>query len=381
MRRLVTAAALGLVSIAALTGWYIARKLTEPQSARSFSVRIHGTETSGNRTLVTLDRTRQTTSRGTFSLILESGALVRLGPDLIDHGTHVSRAVLVDSRDELHAGQRASWSGIYYSSPADAALEATDVAVPTAAGISPAWLIEARAPDTDAWAIHIHGLGSNRAAMLRGAQVAADAGLTSLIVTYRNDGEGPPTTPHRSTLGVTETDDVETALQYAVDHGAKRVVIFGWSMGAAIALRLASSPQWASHVVGLILNSPVLDWATTLRANCIRAGAPASLAILALPWLTSRQLARATGLSEPVPLREFNWLTRANELAVPVLLLHGTQDTSTPFTASATLARLRPDLVTLVPFAADHAMEWNVDPERWRRSVKNWLESQLDRKG
>lgn len=42
---------------------------------------------------------------------------------------------------------------------------------------------------------------------------------------------------------------------------------------------------------------------------------------------------------------------------------------------SQLIARLRPDLLRLVPFeAAGHSYEWNVDPEGWERAVVGLLD-------
>ena len=38
---------------------------------------------------------------------------------------------------------------------------------------------------------------------------------------------------------------------------------------------------------------------------------------------------------------------------------------------------LRPDLVTLEAFEADHTMTWNSDPERWQQTVRTWLAPRL----
>jgi len=86
-------------------------------------------------------------------------------------------------------------------------------------------------------------------------------GYTSLIISYRNDGEGPRLGNERSTLGFTEAEDAEAAVDYAVQNGAQRIVLFGWSMGAAIALQVASRTLERGVIVGLVLESPVPPWA------------------------------------------------------------------------------------------------------------------------
>ncbi|WP_241973466.1 S9 family peptidase [Cryobacterium sp. TMT2-15-1] len=331
---------------------------------------------SGERPIVILDRTSATAAPGLYCLILENGGWVRLSHDVEDRGPGlVGREVLGETGKGLAAGERASWSGILFASPEDADQEATDVDVLTDVGPAPAWLINPQGDPTTTWAIHIHGLGSPRAGTLRGVQVASDAGLTSLVVTYRNDGEGPIAGTGRSELGAAEVDDVRAALSFARDNGARNVILFGWSMGAAIALQLAAEHELRGIVVGLVLESPVLDWVSTIEANCARSGLPAWSGALAVPWLNLLPLVRMTGLAGPVGLRSFDWIARAGELTVPMLILHGNLDTSSPFEASTRLRMLRPDIVDLETFGADHTMGWNSDRERWRAVVSAWLAS------
>lgn len=360
-------------------GLMIARRLTAPPSARRFDLTIRGVERDGDRQAIVLDRTDQTESSGVFTLLFPDGSWLQLSTEVLDRGPgRVARIVTGTAPGFTpSADERGSWSGIYFMTPADADLSAHDVGISTPSGIAPAWLIDGNDEPSMTWAIHIHGLGSPRAGTLRGVQVATEQGYTSLVVTYRNDSEGPRSGGGRSTLGATEVDDVDTSIQYAIDHGARQIVLFGWSMGAQVALQLAARPQYRQLIAALVLESPVLDWIATIKANCARAGLPASAGILALPWLTSPFLARAIGLRGRIPLSDLDWIARLRELAVPTLILQGEDDDSAPAAVSRKLAALRPDLVQLELFDAEHTMTWNSDQERWRSTVAAWLTAEV----
>ncbi len=172
--------------------------------------------------------------------------------------------------------------------------------------------------------------------------------------------------------------DVDEAIGYAVRRGAQRIVLFGWSMGAAIALQLANHPRHEGLIAALVLDSPVLDWAEVIKTNCVRSGLPAAAGHLAVPWLTLAPLAHTVGLPGSTPLRSFDWTARAADLATPTLILHGTRDDSVPIQFSQALRDARPDLVELETFDAGHTLCWNSDPDRWHKSATTWLSARRD---
>ncbi|WP_313366555.1 alpha/beta hydrolase [Microbacterium sp.] len=365
-------------AVVAGVGWGIARRLTAPVGPRTFDLTIRSVEHNNNGDLIVLDRTEQTTAPGIYNLWFEHGGWAQLSTKIIDCGpTHVARRITgVAPGLTPKAGDRASWSGIYYATPADGGLRVRDITIATPAGQCPAWRIDG---DPSVWAIHIHGLGSTRAGTLRGVLAATELGYTSLVVSYRNTAEDPRVGNGRSTLGDTEMADVDEAIGYAVRRGARQVVLFGWSMGAAIALQLADQPRHDELIAGLVLDSPVLDWSEVIKTNCARSGLPATAGHLAIPWFTLHPLARAVGLPERIPLRSFDWTARAADLVTPILILHGTRDDSVPIGLSQALRDARPDLVTLEPFDAGHTLCWNADPDRWHKSVTSWLQSRVAR--
>ena len=258
---------------AAGLGCAIARRLTAPVGQRTFDLTIRSVEHDDNGDLIVLDRTEQTTAPGIYNLWFENGGWAQLSTETIDRGpTRVARRVTgTTSGFTPKASGCASWSGIYYVTPADAGLDARDITITTPAGRCPAWRIDG---DPSTWAIHIHGLGSTRAGTLRGVLAATELGYASLVVSYRNTAEVPRVGTGRSTLGLTEMADVDEAIGYAVRRGAQRIVLFGWSMGAAIALQLADHPRHQGLIAALVLDSPVLNWTEVMKMTAPEADCP-----------------------------------------------------------------------------------------------------------
>ncbi|WP_457826784.1 alpha/beta hydrolase family protein, partial [Staphylococcus aureus] len=73
-----------------------------------------------------------------------------------------------------------------------------------------------------------------------------ELGITSLLVSYRNDGEAPRSRTGTYALGATEWRDVDAAIGYARRQGARRVLLMGWSMGGAIVLQTEFSSPTAT---------------------------------------------------------------------------------------------------------------------------------------
>jgi pimeloyl-ACP methyl ester carboxylesterase len=371
----ICAAAVAVVGAAlAGVGYVIARRLTVPATARRYDLAIRAALRHGEHDAVVMDRGPGTTAPGVYNVWLEDGGWAQVGAVVGEGPDTVTRIVLATRPvGALREGRRASWSAVYYESPGDAGHDAEEVSIATSAGPTPAWVVHSPEGTGAHWAVHIHGLGSRRAGTLRGVDVATRQGLTSLVVSYRNDREGQVTGSGRPTLGAAETDDVRAALRYARARGARSFTLIGWSMGAAIALQLAADAEFRGAVDALVLDSPVIDWTATIKANCARAGLPSWFGLLARPWLRIGPLARVVGLEASVPLERFDWISRAADLSVPTLILHGVQDSSAPFADSQRLADLRPDLVQLESFESEHTMTWNSDSERWQRAVGEWL--------
>jgi uncharacterized protein len=119
----------------------------------------------------------------------------------------------------------------------------------------------------------------------------------------------------------------------------------------------------------------VIDWRDVIERQgvvrrlpgAVRAGVPV---VLETDWTSA-----AAGLAEPVDLRRLDWVARASELHIPMLLLHSAADGFVPSGPSERLAAARPDLVTLELYdTAQHTRLWNYDPERWESAVSAFVQ-------
>lgn len=84
-----------------------------------------------------------------------------------------------------------------------------DVTLSSELGELPAWLVNG---DPSIWAIFVHGKGANRREALRMLPAVTKSGLSSLIITYRNDVEAPESVDGFYRYGESEWKDLETAV-------------------------------------------------------------------------------------------------------------------------------------------------------------------------
>jgi len=81
-----------------------------------------------------------------------------------------------------------------------------------------------------------------------------------------------------------------------------------------------------------------------------------------------------TGQATPIDFVRLDFVSRADELVLPILLLHSDDDGFVPVTGSRRLAHSRPDIVTFVPFSiARHTKLFNYDPARYVGAIRAWL--------
>lgn len=394
-------------TVSGLAGLF-ARTVVTPVKTPAEDLEVLAVVQGRERLEIILPVTEETTVPGTYSLVFDGGAgVARIGAvssfDPRD-GT-VQREVEEVYSGDLSRAVRGRWTGFIHPDPRAAGYETEDVKIAVENGSAPAWLVrpssaapvaarpgghpgpeqgastgtaERVLPGDGVWAIMVHGRGAKRTEGIRAIASARALGMTSLLISYRNDGDAPAAGDGRYGLGTTEWRDVEAAVVYALQHGAREVVLFGWSMGAAVCLQLADRSELGSSVAAMVLDGPVINWIDVLAHQARLNRLPDAVGQLG-QWLVSNRAGRwATGLAAPVDLKAMNWVARADQVRVPTLILHSEDDDFVPVGPSMDLAAKNPRMVTFVRFTlARHTREWNVDPQKWDRAVRLWLRSVL----
>ena len=236
----------------------------------------------------------------------------------------------------------------------------------------PAWFTQGT---QDPWVIFVHGKGSNRAEALRILKEVSNAGYPTLSITYRNDEGLAQSESGFYGYGATEWKDLEAAVAFARDAGAENIVLYGFSMGGAIVTSYLVNSEEQNGITGAILDSPALSLEAAIDHGAEQTYLPVVGGSLPRPLTSTAKLVAKVRFG--LDLDRINYLQRADELTVPILLIQGDIDDTVPAWTSRQLATTRPDIVTYLELAnVGHVEGWNMEQRLYERTVLEFLSGQ-----
>ena len=223
----------------------------------------------------------------------------------------------------------------------------------------------ASANPAEDWVIIMHGYQGLRQDALRYLPAYHAYGLSSLVVTYRN-AHGAGRTPQGVyRLSADEWEDLEVAVRYAREHGARRIVLMGLSMGGSITLAFMRRSTLARHINGVILDSPALEWRELIKHHAVRFHLPVFLAPI---------VARLTTLKSGQDFDAVDHFQHAHVYDLHMLIFHGSDDNTVPVAQLDRLFEARPDLIEYVRVeGGQHLRNWNMDIEAYERHLRQYL--------
>ncbi len=269
---------------------------------------------------------------------------------------------------ELSSGQAGRFEASYfYQDPKQGLdLEFQNVVVDTPLGEAPAWFVPGR---KDTWAIYVHGRGSSRDEGLRILSTAAAEGYPTLMITYRNDDEAPAANGY-SHFGADEWEDLDAAAQYALDNGAKDLMLLGTSAGGAVALAFLDNSPNAEKVAAMFLDSPFVNLGQAVDLEAEEMGLPSFLlpgAKLLAQWRFG------------VNFSAVNYTEGVENYGITTTVVQGTEDETEPPEITKTYVEAvneaHPGAVRYEVFPqAPHVASWNVDRPRYEKILSELLE-------
>jgi pimeloyl-ACP methyl ester carboxylesterase len=245
----------------------------------------------------------------------------------------------------------------------------SDVTYTSALGENPAWFIDG----TDStWVVLVHGNGLTRRDVLKPLPAIVAANHPTLVITYRNHPLAPPDPSGRLQYGLTEWEDLEAAVRFALDAGARDVVLVGYSMGGGIVVNFLYESSLADRVSGIVLESPMLDFGASVDLGASNRSLP--IIGLPIPATLTAMAKWIASLRYDLDFDRLDYLDRVDEITVPILLFHGVEDDLVPVAVSDELAEKLPGLVDYHRVeSAEHLQAWNLDRNLYDRVLEEFL--------
>ena len=296
-------------------------------------------------------------------LVSEAGLLLANGAAGSGNEETVREAVLLDGEWPQAGDVVATSIDAYFGDPSTTlGLPYDTVTVTSELGDLPAWRVVPRRADTEGtWVVVVHGRGGALSEGNRLLPVLDDHHLPSLTISVRGDPGAPEDPDGFGYYGEREWEELEAAIDHLVEvEGASDVVVVGFSQGGSTALSLLRRSDRAGLVSGAVLISPLVSLDATLELQARNRGIPEVVIpplLVSTRWISTWRSGLEFGQVEH--------LERADELPpdVPLLLTHGTADTTVPFEPTRELATTLGDQATYVEYdGVDHVREWNSDP-------------------
>lgn len=347
--------------------WYFSSQLIVPQP---YSLQPEFKMIDIAETTVTLpappnkNQFANTRATGTYNLLWETG-YGKLGAILEDNGNIVREFSLI-SGDMPKAGDDARLETfIFRRDPKqDHGIDFEDVRLVSDAGRLQAWWID---QGSDIAVLMLHGRRrGNIQETLRALPIVTSSGYSTLVVAYRNHGQSPDSPDGFYHYGDTEWQDAVEGLRFLKAQGFNKVVLYGFSMGGAVALETFERYKDGPEVIGMILDSPLLDPYEVFLLGAKGMNLP-------LASLLTRGAMQVASWRSGINWNNLDQRRTAKDVSIPVLLFAGSADTTIPIVLVDEFAALLPSVTYQRLEGVEHVEPWNHDPQQYEVLVRNFL--------
>lgn len=224
---------------------------------------------------------------------------------------------------------------------------------------------------SDQTVILVHGFGSSYLERLANAELYYERGFNILTVICRGHGESGGT---YRTMGYKDSEDVVCWANYLVRKEQQRQIILdGVSMGAAAVTAACGNPKLPRQVKGIVSDCSFTSIEEIIRFH-LKKSMPFAPAFLILPLLKWVSLSKyGISLSRNAPIEQ------VKQARVPMLFIHGVDDTFVPYEMGRMLNMYCASQSSLVSVkGAGHGEACLADPDGYSDAIGTFLNGVLE---
>ena len=216
--------------------------------------------------------------------------------------------------------------------------------------------------------IQCHGYrGNGRRDFSGGLQMSLAKGHNVLLIDHRAQGDSEG---HTITFGIKEREDILDWVYYArLKFGNKaKIFLVGISMGAASVL-MASELKLPKNVVGIIADCPYSSPRDIISKVIKDMKLPAKV-LMPFVKLSALVFGRFN-------IDECNVIDAVKKSKLPILIIHGKDDTFVPYQMSEKIANANPNIQLELFDDAPHGMSYLIDEEKYKVIVNDFIDKVL----
>lgn len=233
------------------------------------------------------------------------------------------------------------------ATPRDVGFDYVDVNFKTADGLTlHGWYIYARNPRGTV--LFLHGNAGNISHRLDSVAIFHELGFNTFIIDYRGYGQSEGKPGEQGTYL-----DADAAWQHLLTERGEdpaRIVVFGRSLGGAVAAWLATKHKPAALIVESSFTSV------------------AEMAAHLYPYVPVRFILRLR-----YPVIDF-----VSRITCPVLIVHSRDDEIIPFAMGKALYKAAPGPKAFLELAGDHNSGFLMLPDRYRQKLAEFIREHLE---
>lgn len=224
---------------------------------------------------------------------------------------------------------------------------------------------------TDRTVIFVHGFGSSYLERLANAALYYERGFNILAVICRGHGESGGM---YRTMGYKDSEDVVCWANYLVRKEQQRQIILdGVSMGGAAVTAACGNPNLPEQVKGIVSDCSFTSIEEIIRFH-LKKSMPFVPVFLILPLLKGVSWSKYR-----ISLNRHSPMEQVKQARVPMLFIHGVDDTFVPYEMGRMLNMYCASQSSLVSVkGAGHGEACLADPDGYRDAIETFLNGVLE---